>query len=115
MAQALAQWRHPVASSEARDVLHRAMCPTSYRRIRTVIKITSTFPAFFLFINSVVAHNRRYRSCYGHNKLKRSYHIVIIDVIDLLVYYGHPPTTMHAVLATIFDGGRAILQKLKGP
>ncbi len=42
-----------------------------------------------------------------------SYHIVIIDVINLLVYYGRPPTTMHAVLATIFDGGWAIHQKLE--
>jgi hypothetical protein len=25
--QALAQWRHPVASNEAQDVLHRAMRP----------------------------------------------------------------------------------------
>jgi hypothetical protein len=46
MEQALAQWQHPVASSEAWDVIHWAMCPTSYRRIHMVIKITSTFPAF---------------------------------------------------------------------
>jgi hypothetical protein len=92
-------------------VLHWAMRPASYRRIRMVIKITSSFPAFFIVVNSVVAHNRRYSPCYGHNKLKPSNHIVIIDVIDLLVYYGRPPTTMHAISATIFDGGRAIHQK----
>jgi hypothetical protein len=46
--QALAQWQHPVASSEAQDVLHCVMRPASYRRIRMVIKITSTFPAFLL-------------------------------------------------------------------
>jgi hypothetical protein len=50
---------------------------------------------------------------WSHNKLKPCYHIVIIDVVDLLVYYGCPPTTMHAVSITIFDGGRAIHQKLK--
>jgi hypothetical protein len=60
MAQALAQWRHPVASSEARDVLHRAMHPASYRHIRMVIEITSTFPAFFVIVDSIVAHNHRY-------------------------------------------------------
>ncbi len=59
MAQALTQWRHPVASSEARDVIHWAMRPALYRRIRMVIEITSTFPAFFVIIDSVVAHNRR--------------------------------------------------------
>jgi hypothetical protein len=57
--QALAQWRHPVASSEARDVLHWAMGPALYRRIRMVINITSTFPAFFVVIDSVVANNLR--------------------------------------------------------
>jgi hypothetical protein len=57
--QALAQWRHPVASSEARDVFHRVMRPASYRRIRMVIKITSTFPAFFVIVNSDVANNLR--------------------------------------------------------
>jgi hypothetical protein len=39
--RALAQWRHPVASSEIRDVLHRAMRPASHHRIRMAIKIAS--------------------------------------------------------------------------
>jgi hypothetical protein len=34
-----------------------------------------------------------------------SEHIVSID---LFVYYGHPPTTMDAVLASIFDSKQAI-------
>jgi hypothetical protein len=58
-AQALARWQHPVAYSEARDVLHQAVCPALYRHIRMVIKITSTFPAFFFVVNSVVANNLR--------------------------------------------------------
>jgi hypothetical protein len=49
-AQALDQWRHLVASSEALDVLHRAMLPASYRRIRMAIEITSDLPAFFVVI-----------------------------------------------------------------
>jgi hypothetical protein len=58
-AQALARWQHPVASSEARDVLHWAMCPSLYHRIRMVIEITSTFPAFFVVVNSIVPNNLR--------------------------------------------------------
>jgi hypothetical protein len=58
-AQALARWRHPVASSEAQDVLHWAMRPTLYRCICMVIEITSTFPAFFVFVDSVVANKLR--------------------------------------------------------
>jgi hypothetical protein len=47
-AQALAQWLHPVASSEALDVLYRAMCPASYRCITMAIEIVVDLPAFFL-------------------------------------------------------------------
>jgi hypothetical protein len=48
--QALDQWRHPEASSEALDVLHQAMGPASYHRIRRAIKITSNLPAFFVVV-----------------------------------------------------------------
>jgi len=51
MAQALAQWRHPVAFRVALDVLHRVMRPTSYRRIRIAIEIASNLPAFFVVVN----------------------------------------------------------------
>jgi hypothetical protein len=47
-AQALTQWRHPVASSEALDVLYRAMCPVSYRCIAMAIEIAVDLPAFFV-------------------------------------------------------------------
>jgi hypothetical protein len=46
LAQALAQWRHPVASSEALDVLYRAMRPASYRRIAMAIDIASDSLSF---------------------------------------------------------------------
>jgi hypothetical protein len=36
-AHALTRWQHPAASSEALDVLHRAMHPTSYRCIAMTI------------------------------------------------------------------------------
>jgi len=56
-AHALDRGRHPVASSEARDVLHRAMRPTSHRRIRMAIKITSDSPAFFVVADSLLPTN----------------------------------------------------------
>jgi hypothetical protein len=47
-AQALARWRHPVTSSEALDVLHRAMRLASYRCIAMAIEIVVDLPAFLL-------------------------------------------------------------------
>jgi len=55
--QALTQWRHPVASSEAQDVLHRAMRPTSHRRIRMAIEIASNSPTFYVVRDLLFAHN----------------------------------------------------------
>jgi hypothetical protein len=54
-AQALAQWWHPGASSEALDVLHRAMRPALYRCIAMAIKIVVNLPAFFVSLISVLA------------------------------------------------------------
>jgi hypothetical protein len=45
-AQAIASLRHPVASSEALDVLYRAMCPALYRCIAMAIEIASNLPSF---------------------------------------------------------------------
>jgi hypothetical protein len=56
--QALAQWQHPVASSKAWDVLHRAMCPALYRHICMAIEIASNLPAFFVVVNFIVGRNR---------------------------------------------------------
>jgi hypothetical protein len=53
-AQALARWLHPVASSEAPDVLHREMCPALYRRIRMAIEIASDLPAFFVVVYTLL-------------------------------------------------------------
>ncbi len=58
-AQALAQWQHPVAFSEAQGVLHWAICPALYRLIHMATKITSNSCVFFVIINSVVADNLR--------------------------------------------------------
>jgi hypothetical protein len=47
-AQALAWWRHPVASSEALDVLYWEMRPASYHCITMAIEIASNLPSFLL-------------------------------------------------------------------
>ncbi len=56
-AQALARWQHPVAPSEALDVLYWAMRPASYRRIRMAIEITSNLPAFVVVADSLLPTN----------------------------------------------------------
>ncbi len=42
----LAQWWHPVASSEALDLLHWAMCAITYRRIAIAIKMATFLGVF---------------------------------------------------------------------
>jgi hypothetical protein len=42
----LTQWQHPVASSEALDLLHQAMHAVTYRRIAMAIKTTSFVGVF---------------------------------------------------------------------
>ncbi len=44
--QVLAQWWHPVASSEALDLLHRAMRAVSYRCIAMAIRMASKVGVF---------------------------------------------------------------------
>jgi len=53
-AQALAQWWHPVAQSEALDVLYQAMHPAWCRRICMAIEITSDSTEFFVVANSLL-------------------------------------------------------------
>jgi hypothetical protein len=45
-AQALARWQHPVAPSEALDVLYPEMHAASYCHIRMAIEMASNSPAF---------------------------------------------------------------------
>ncbi len=56
-AQTLAQWRHLVALHEATDVLHQAMCIEPYHPGRMAIEIVVDLPAFFVIVDSIVAHN----------------------------------------------------------
>jgi hypothetical protein len=71
--QELARWRHPVASSEALDVLHRAMRPAWHRRIRMVIEIVVNLPAFFVVLISLLATTISSRPCYDLYKVNKSY------------------------------------------
>jgi hypothetical protein len=54
-AQVLARWQHPVASSEALDVLHWAMHPASHHCIRMVIEVVCDTPAFFVIADYLFA------------------------------------------------------------
>ena len=54
--EAITQWRHPVASSEAQDVLHQAMRPALHHRIRMAIEMPA-LTCIFIVVNFVVAHN----------------------------------------------------------
>jgi hypothetical protein len=56
-AQALARWQHPVAPSEALDVLYWAMRPASYHCIRMAIEIASDLRAFFVVAFSLLPTN----------------------------------------------------------
>ena len=62
--QALAQWLHPLASSEALVVLHQAMHPALHCRIRMVVEIVVDLPAFFVALISLLATTISYRPCY---------------------------------------------------
>ncbi len=55
--RALTRWRHPVASSEAKDVIHWVMCPASHRRIHMAIEIASDLPVFSVVLNLLFAHH----------------------------------------------------------
>jgi hypothetical protein len=57
MGQALDQWWHPVALSEAPDVLHRVMRPALYRGTRMAIKFACNSPVFLVFIDSLFAYS----------------------------------------------------------
>jgi hypothetical protein len=56
-ARALARWRHLVASHEATDALHQTMRIAPYHPSGMVIEIIIHLPAFFVIVDSIVAHN----------------------------------------------------------
>jgi hypothetical protein len=58
-------------------------------------------------VDFVINNNRSQRPCYGPLKLKLRHNDIYYNVISLLPYFGCPPMTMDAVLATIVAGGQA--------
>ncbi len=58
-------------------------------------------------VNFVIHNNRSQRPCYGPLKLKLRHSIIYYNVISLLLCFGHPPTTMDSILATIVASGWA--------
>jgi hypothetical protein len=61
----------------------------------------------FVIVDFVINNNHSQRPCYGPLKLKVRHSDIYYDTISLLICFGHPPTTMDAVSATIVAGGRA--------
>jgi hypothetical protein len=58
-------------------------------------------------LDFVIYNNRSQRPCYGPLKLKLRHGNIYNNVISLLLCFGHPPTRMDAVSATIVAGGQA--------
>jgi hypothetical protein len=58
----------------------------------------------------VIDNNCSQRPCYGPLKLKLRHSNIYYNVISLLLCFGRPPTTMDAVLATIYAGGQFLIQ-----
>jgi len=110
-AQALTRWWHPVASSEAWDVLHRAMRPTLYRCIAMATEIVVDLPAFFVSSISLLATTISSRPCYGQYKINKSYQYDHHYVINRFLLHGRSPSMMDAVSDTICGGGKAIRRK----
>jgi hypothetical protein len=65
-----------MASSEALDVLHRAMHPVLYQCIAMAIKIVVNLPVFFVSPILLLATTISQRPCYGHYKKNKSYQYV---------------------------------------
>ncbi len=157
--QVLTQWWHPVASSEALDLLYWEMHAVLYRRTTAVI-YTASFSGWFVdcclfaccsggclgnteqvvaqcrcpvafgvaldiphwampskrptdevhlfvIVDFVIDNNSSQRPCYDPLKLKLRHSDIYCYVISLLLCFGHPPTTMDAILDTIIASGRA--------
>jgi hypothetical protein len=61
----------------------------------------------FVIVDFVINNNRSQGPCYGPLKLKLIHSNIYHNVISLLLCFGHPPTTVYAVSATIVAGGQA--------
>jgi hypothetical protein len=62
-------------------------------------------------INFVINNNHSQRPCYGPLKLKLRHSNIYYNIISLLLCFGHLPTTMDAILATIVIGRQANIKQ----
>ncbi len=105
--QVVARCQHPVASRVALNMPHWAMPRSLLQRVCMSIKIACNGGTFVHHCQFFIANNHSQRPCYGPLKLKLRHSNIYNNVISLLLYFGHPQTTMDAVLATIVAGGQA--------
>jgi hypothetical protein len=77
MGRILAQWWRPGVSKVALDMLHWAMRSASHWRIVMAIKIIVNLPAYFVILDSMLAHNVSQRPCYGQYKMNQSHQLFI--------------------------------------
>jgi hypothetical protein len=71
------------------------------------LKWPATEAHLFVIVDFIINNNHSQRPCYGPLKLKLKQSDIYYNVISLLLCFGHPPTTMDAVLTTIVAGGQA--------
>jgi hypothetical protein len=108
--QVVAQCRRPVASGVALDMPHQAMPSVLPVCTAVAIETANNGGHSFVIINFVINHNQSQITSNSQYKLKLKCRHIYYNVISLLLCFGHPPTTMDAVLATIVAGRRALIQ-----
>ncbi len=105
--QVVARCQRPVASRVALDMPHQAMPSVLPGRTAVAIKTANKGGHSFVIINFVINHNHSYITFYNQYKLKLKRRHIYYNVINLLLCFGRPPTTMDAISATIVAGGQA--------
>ncbi len=105
--QVVAQWWRPVASIVALDMLHWRCASYRTGGLPWPSKWPMTEEHVDAIVNFVIDNNCSQRPCYGPLKLKLRHSNIYYNVISLLLCFGHPPTRMDAVSATIVAGGWA--------
>jgi hypothetical protein len=61
----------------------------------------------FVIVDFIINNNRSQRPCYGPLRLKLRHSDIYNNVISLLLCFGHLPTMMDTISATIVAGRRA--------
>jgi hypothetical protein len=96
-----------VASGVALDMPHWAMLSVLLWRTAVAIETAVDEVHLFIIIDFVIDNNHSQRPFYGPLKLKLRHSNIYYNVNSLLLCFGHLPTTMDAVSATIVVGRQA--------